>query len=156
MPKVSGNDTKMDAEISDVAYFFNKGENARKYCIYNIKLGFGHLQNDEKSIKKRCEIDAGKSNAKRRSNDPEMKPNGEPKSIPNRKSDEKKACEKRCRNQGEGQPTAQTDQIYLGDHPPYSRYHISPVRGPGGAYRQESHSLLTPVGSADFCQRDAD
>ena len=98
MPKGFENDTKMDAEISDFAYFFNKGENARKYCIYNIKLGSGHLQNDDKSIKKRCEIDAGKSNAKRMSNDPEMKPNGEPKSIPNRKSDEKKACEKRCRN----------------------------------------------------------
>ena len=54
----------MDAEISDFAYFFNKGENARKYCIYNIKLGSGHVQNDEKSIRKRCEIDAGKSNAK--------------------------------------------------------------------------------------------
>ena len=98
MPKGFENDTKMDAEISDFAYFFDKGENARKYCIYNIKLGSGHLQNDEKSIKKRCEIDAGKSNAKRMSNDPEMKPNGEPKSIPNRKSDEKKACEKRFRN----------------------------------------------------------
>ena len=96
MPKGFENDTKMDAEISDFAYFFDKGENARKCCIYNIKLGSGHVQNDEKSIRKRCEIDAGKSNAKRMSNDPEMKPNGEPKSIPNRKSDEKMVCEKRC------------------------------------------------------------
>ena len=75
MPKGFENDTKMDAEISDFAVF-NKGENARKYCIYNIKLGSGHVQNDEKSIRKRCEIDAGKSNAKRRSNDPEMSQTG--------------------------------------------------------------------------------
>ena len=63
MPKGFENDTKMDAEISDFAYVFDKGENARKYCIYTIKLGSGHVQNDEKSIRKRCEIDAGKSNA---------------------------------------------------------------------------------------------
>jgi len=51
MPKSFENGTKTDAEISDFSYLFNKGENARKYCIYNIKLGSGHLQNDEKSIK---------------------------------------------------------------------------------------------------------
>ena len=63
-----------------------------------MKRGSGHLHIDEKSIQNQCEIDAGKSNVKRMSNDVEMESNGEPKSFQNRKNDEKKAYEKRCRN----------------------------------------------------------
>ena len=50
MPKGSQNDDKMDAEIYVFAYFFNKGENARNYCIYNRKRGSGHLKMRATSI----------------------------------------------------------------------------------------------------------
>ena len=45
---------KMDAEIQRVSYFFEKGENARNYCIYNRKRGSGHLKFNEKCIKSLC------------------------------------------------------------------------------------------------------
>ena len=50
MPKGSQNDDKMDAKINVFAYFFNKGENARNYYIYNRKRGSGHPKMYAKSI----------------------------------------------------------------------------------------------------------
>ena len=44
MPKGSQNNAKMDAQINVFADFFNKGEHARNYCIYNRKRGSGHLK----------------------------------------------------------------------------------------------------------------
>ena len=38
------NEAKIDAEIIDFSYFFEKGENARNYLFYNIKRGSGHLK----------------------------------------------------------------------------------------------------------------
>ena len=54
------NDDKMDAQIHVVGYFFNKGENARNYCIYNRKRGSGHLKVHAKSIQNRCQKKACK------------------------------------------------------------------------------------------------
>ena len=50
-PEGSQNDATLDAKIIDVWYFFEKGENARNYCIYNIFLGSGHAKTHENSIK---------------------------------------------------------------------------------------------------------
>ena len=86
MPKGSQNDDKMDAKINVFAFFFNKGENARNYYIYNRKRGSGHAKTHQKSIKNRCKIDAGKRHAKSMKNDAKMHPKWEPKSIPNLKN----------------------------------------------------------------------
>ena len=45
--KMLKNNAKMNAEIQRVSYFFEKGENARNYCIYNRKRGSGHLEMHE-------------------------------------------------------------------------------------------------------------
>ena len=55
------NDTKMDARMVDLSYCFEKGENAPDSLFSNMKRGSGHVKSDEKLIKNRCEIDAGKS-----------------------------------------------------------------------------------------------
>ena len=51
----------MDPEINDFSYFFEKGENAPDSLFSNMKRGYGHVKSDEKLIRNRCEIDAGKS-----------------------------------------------------------------------------------------------
>ena len=69
MPKGCQNDDKMDAKIYVFAYFFNKGENARNYCIYKRKLGSGHLKMHDKSKQNLYKIDARKRHAKSMEND---------------------------------------------------------------------------------------
>ena len=54
----------MEPQIDDFSYFFEKGDNARNHCIYKLKRGSGHAKSDQKCIKNRCKIDAGKSYAK--------------------------------------------------------------------------------------------
>ena len=44
------NDAKMDAKIFDFSCFFEKGENARNHCIYELKRGSGHVKSDEISM----------------------------------------------------------------------------------------------------------
>ena len=44
------NDAKMDAEINDFSYFFEKGENAPDPLFSHINRGSGHTKSDEISI----------------------------------------------------------------------------------------------------------
>ena len=70
----------MDATIQyrGVHTFFEKGENARKYCIYNIKRGSGHRKKQQKSIGHRCKLDGGKRHAKSMEIDAKMDVKWEP------------------------------------------------------------------------------
>ena len=69
----------MDAKINDVSCFLEKGENARKYCIYNIKLRSEHIKHHGKSTQNRYKIDAGKKYVKSKGNVPKMEAKWEPK-----------------------------------------------------------------------------
>ena len=51
MPKGFQNYAKMDAQIGVFACFFNTGENARNYCIYNRKRGSGHPKIEKSTSK---------------------------------------------------------------------------------------------------------
>ena len=42
--KMIKNEAKMDAQIGDISYFFEKGENARNYLFYNRRWWFGHAK----------------------------------------------------------------------------------------------------------------
>ena len=41
----------MEPKINDFWYFFEKGENARNHCIYNLKNVSGHVKSHQKSMK---------------------------------------------------------------------------------------------------------
>ena len=90
------NEVKIDAEIIDFSYFFEKGENARNYLFYNIKRGSGHLKMHQKSIQNRCKIDAGKRHAKSMENDAKMQAKWKPRSLEKLKIYEKRHGENRC------------------------------------------------------------
>ena len=75
----------MDAKINDFSCFLEKGENVRKYCIYNIKRGSEHLKHHGKSTQNRYKFDAGKKYVKCKGNVPKMEAKWEPKSGENRK-----------------------------------------------------------------------
>ena len=89
-------DTKIDAEIIDFSYFFEKGENARNYLFYNIKRGSGHLKMHQKSIQNLCKINTRKSYAKSIENEPKTEPKWRPRSLENQKICEKKHGENLC------------------------------------------------------------
>ena len=90
------NEAKIDAEIIDFSYFFEKGENARNYLFYNIKRGSGHLKMHQKPIQNPCKIDAGKRHAKSMENDAKMEAKWRPKSLENLKICEKMHAKNRC------------------------------------------------------------
>ena len=83
------NDAKMDTKMEDFQYFFEKGENAPDSLFFIVKRGSGHAKSDVKSTKKRCKIDAGSSDAKRRYNYAKTEPKRMPKSIKDTKMPEK-------------------------------------------------------------------
>ena len=83
----------MDAKINEIPCFFEKGGNTRNYCIYNRKRGSGRTKRDQKSILNVCKIDAGKRHAKKMENDTNMEQIWEPKSVQNRKKEEKTHAE---------------------------------------------------------------
>ena len=95
MQKSYQNDNKMDAKINDFSYLFEKGEKPRNYLKTNRILGFRHAKRYQKSIQNLCKIDARKRHAKCMEHDAKMHPKWEPKSIKNKKSDGKNACQKK-------------------------------------------------------------
>ena len=54
MPKGSKMMPKWNLKSLIFLAFSTKGENARNHCIYKLKRGSGHVENDEISMKNRC------------------------------------------------------------------------------------------------------
>ena len=75
------NEAKIDAEIIDFSYFFEKGENAPDPVFSYIIRGSGYLKLHQKPIQNRCKIDAGKRHAKSMENDAKMEAKWDPKTM---------------------------------------------------------------------------
>ena len=96
VPKVTENDAKIDTKIYQFSNFSENGWNARNYLFYNRKRGSEHIKMQEKSIEKRCKVDARKSDAKSMKNDAKKHPKWEPKSDQKLKMSEKKVSKNWC------------------------------------------------------------
>ena len=72
IPKGIQNDAKTEANIYYFSRYFNKGENARNYCIYNRKRGSRHLTIHAKSIQNRCQKKACNKYGQLCQNGPQM------------------------------------------------------------------------------------